>query len=323
MYECDVRRTASLGVRVEGLAKRYGEVDALAGVDLEVPAGKVLGLLGHNGAGKTTMLRILTTLALPTRGRAWVAGHDVVAEAQRVRELIGMAGQQAAVDDLLSARLNLELIGRLYHLPRRTARERAAELLERVDLAGVADRLVKTFSGGMRRRLDLAASLVANPPVVFLDEPTTGLDPHARNELWALLRDHVKGGATLVLTTQYLDEADRLADTIVVLDRGAVVARGAPAELKQRYGGERIGVTLSRAADAMLARGVLAMFADGGAIDADGCQLAAAVRPATRLVDVMRALDAEGIEVLDVRRRDTTLDDVFLALTSSARQVAA
>jgi ABC-2 type transport system ATP-binding protein len=327
MYEQGVRRTNKVAVKTEGLAKRYGEgeraVDALAGVDLEIPAGSVLGLLGHNGAGKTTMLRILTTLTAPTRGRAWVAGHDVVAEAQQVRERIGMAGQQATVDDLLSARLNLELLARLYHLPRRAARDRAALLLERVGLADVADRLVKTFSGGMRRRLDLAASLVADPQVLFLDEPTTGLDPHARNEMWGLLRDHVRGGATLVLTTQYLDEADRLADSIVVLDRGAVVARGTPTELKERYGGDRIAVTIASEADATLARGVLSVFAVNSAIDVDGCELIAAVHSATRLVDVVRALDAEAIDVLDVRRRDPTLDDVFLALTSAGRKEAA
>jgi ABC-2 type transport system ATP-binding protein len=327
MYEQCVRRTNKVAVKTEGLAKRYGEgeraVDALAGVDLEIPAGSVLGLLGHNGAGKTTMLRILTTLTAPTRGRAWVAGHDVVAEAQQVRERIGMAGQQATVDDLLSARLNLELLARLYHLPRRAARDRAALLLDRVGLADVADRLVKTFSGGMRRRLDLAASLVADPQVLFLDEPTTGLDPHARNELWGLLRDHVRGGATLVLTTQYLDEADRLADSVVVLDRGAVVARGTPTELKERYGGDRIAVTIAREADATLARGVLSVFAVNSAIDVDGCELIAAVRSATRLVEVVRALDAEAIDVLDVRRRDPTLDDVFLALTSAGRKEAA
>jgi ABC-2 type transport system ATP-binding protein len=323
MYEQIVRCTSKVAVKTEGLGKRYGDVDALVNVDLEIPAGSVLGLLGHNGAGKTTMLRILTTLTAPTRGRAWVAGHDVVAEAQQVRERIGMAGQQATVDGLLTARLNLEMIGRLYHLPRRAARDRAALLLERVGLTDVADRLVKTFSGGMRRRLDLAASLVADPPVLFLDEPTTGLDPHARNELWALLRDHVRGGATLVLTTQYLDEADRLADTIVVLDRGAVVARGTPSQLKERYGGDRIAVTIAREADTTLARGVLAVFAINSAIDVDGCQLVAAVRGTTRLVDVVRALDAEAIEILDVRRRDPTLDDVFLSLTSIARRKAA
>jgi ABC-2 type transport system ATP-binding protein len=319
MYEHDVRRTAKIAVRTEGLAKRFGETEALRGVDLEVPAGRVLGLLGHNGAGKTTMLRILTTLALPTAGRAWVAGHDVVAEADAVRARIGLAGQQATVDGLLTARANLEMIGRLYHLPRRTARERAQELLERVALTDAAERRVDALSGGMRRRLDLAASLVANPPVIFLDEPTSGLDPHARNELWGLLREHVRAGATLVLTTQYLDEADRLADTIVVLDHGAVVARGTPAELKVRYGGERVVVTLASEADLVLARGALAVFAPSGVIDVDDTQLSVAVRAGTRLVEIVRALDAAGIDAVDVRRRDSTLDDVFLSLTSIVR----
>jgi|SRR5580704_7949090 ABC-2 type transport system ATP-binding protein len=322
-YDQDVHRTAKAGVKTEALAKRFGEVVALAGVDLDVPAGSVLGLLGHNGAGKTTMLRILTTLAAPTSGRAWVAGHDVVENPSAVRSCIGLAGQSATVDDLLTARKNLDMIGRLYHLPVRDVRARTQELLERVDLAGDADRLVKTFSGGMRRRLDLAAALVARPPVLFLDEPTTGLDPHARNEMWALLRDHVRAGATLVLTTQYLDEADRLADQIVVLDHGSVVARGAPAELKQRYGGERIVVTVASEDALTIARGALAVFAANGVIEVEGTQLAVAARGGTRLVEVVRALDAAGIDAVDVRRRDPTLDDVFLSLTSIARKEAA
>ena len=312
-----------VGVRTEALAKRFGDVVALDGVDLDVPAGSVLGLLGHNGAGKTTMLRILTTLSAPTSGRAWVGGHDVVADPAAVRARIGLAGQAATVDDLLSARKNLEMIGRLYHLPIADVRTRTRELLERVDLAGEADRLVKTFSGGMRRRLDLAAALFAKPAVLFMDEPTTGLDPHARNELWALLREHVRGGATLVLTTQYLDEADRLADDIVVLDHGRVVARGTPSELKQRYGGERIVVNVADAAALTIARGALAVFASNGDIDVDGTQLAVAARAGTRLVEVVRALDAAGIEAVDVRRRDPTLDDVFLSLTSITKQAAA
>ncbi len=312
-----------IGVRTEALAKRFGDVVALDGVDLEVPAGSVLGLLGHNGAGKTTMLRILTTLSAPTSGRAWVGGHDVVADPAAVRACIGLAGQAATVDDLLSARKNLEMIGRLYHLPIADVRARTRELLERVDLTGEADRLVKTFSGGMRRRLDLAAALFAKPAVLFLDEPTTGLDPHARNELWALLREHVRGGATLVLTTQYLDEADRLADNIVVLDHGRVVARGTPCELKLGYGGERIVVTVADEAALTIARGALAVFAANGEIDIEGTQLSVAARGGTRLVEVVRALDAAGIDAVDVRRRDPTLDDVFLSLTSISKQAAA
>ena len=235
------------GIFAEGLGKRYGDLWALRDVDLDVPQGTVLGLLGHNGAGKTTAVRILTTLLRPTEGRAAVAGHDVVADAATVRTKFGLAGQQATVDGLLTARANLEMVGRLYHLPRAVVRARADELLERLSLADAADRLVRTFSGGMRRRLDLAASLVAAPPVLFLDEPTTGLDPRSRIELWNLLGELVRDGATLLLTTQYLEEADRLADDIVVLDGGRVAAQGSPAELKARIGGERLEVTVGGA----------------------------------------------------------------------------
>jgi ABC-type multidrug transport system ATPase subunit len=221
-------------IRTEGLGKRYGDLCALDDVDLDVPRGSVLGLLGHNGAGKTTAIRILTTLALPTTGTATVAGYDVVAEAGEVRKRIGLAGQYATLDGLLSARANLELVGRLHGLKRPTARARASELLERLDLP--KDALVKTLSGGTRRRVDLAAALVADPPVLFLDEPTTGLDPHARTQLYELLEERTGEGATLVLTTQYLEEADRLADQIVVLKQGRVAARGTPDELKSRLG---------------------------------------------------------------------------------------
>ena len=217
-----------IAIVATGLGKRYGEQWALRDFDLAVPAGSVLGLLGHNGAGKTTAIRILTTLALPTAGSASVAGFDVVADPAAVRERIGLTSQAATVDGLMSGAANLEMIGRLYHLPRRVARQRAAELLERLRLADAGDRLVRDYSGGMRRRLDLAASLVASPPVLFLDEPTTGLDPESRNELWALLRELVGGGTTLLLTTQYLEEADRLADRIVLLDHGQVAATGSP-----------------------------------------------------------------------------------------------
>jgi ABC-2 type transport system ATP-binding protein len=327
VYEQKVRRTNSDrtgdGIVALGLGKRFGELWALRDVDVEVPAGRVLGLLGHNGAGKTTFLRILTTLTAPTEGRATVAGFDVVRDGHRVRERIGVAGQAATVDGLLTARANLEMVGRLYHQPRAVARARAGELLERVGLAADGDRLVKTFSGGMRRRLDLAAALVASPPVVFLDEPTTGLDPHSRNELWALLREHVQGGATLVLTTQYLEEADRLADDIVVLDHGKVAARGTPAALKAQVGGERVVVTVAGPDELAAARRALAAFADGPiATEADDVRVVAPVRAGTRLVEVVRALDAAGVDAHDVHRRDSTLDDVFLSITAGGRGAA-
>jgi ABC-2 type transport system ATP-binding protein len=327
MYEHSIHSTNKHAVVAEGLGKRYDDLWALKDVDLEVPTGSILGLLGHNGAGKTTAIRILTTLALPTEGRASVAGIDVVEEPTRVRERIGLAGQYATVDGLLTARANLEMVGRLYHLPKAEARKRADELLERVSLTDAADRLVRTFSGGMRRRLDLAASLMATPPVLFLDEPTTGLDPQSRNDLWALLRELVRDGATLVLTTQYLEEADRLADDIVLLDHGRVAATGSPSELKARIGGERIAVTLA-APDALeRAACALAPFADGKpALDRDSRQIVTAVRSGTRLMEVVRALDAAGVDAVDVHRRDATLDDVFLTLTNGhpqAQEVAA
>ena len=306
------------GVLAEGLGKRYDELWALRDVDLHVPTGTVLGLLGHNGAGKTTAIRILTTLALPSTGRASVAGLDVVNDAARVRERIGLAGQYATVDGLLSARVNLEMVGRLYHLPRSVAHERATGLLERLGLADKADILVRTFSGGMRRRLDLAASLMGEPPVLFLDEPTTGLDPQGRNDLWTLLRELVDGGTTLVLTTQYLEEADRLADNIVVLDRGRIVAAGPPEDLKARVGGERIEVTLANEDGLSSAAEALSAFADGqSAIAPEELRVTVPARAGTRLVEVVRALDSAGVDALDVHRREATLDDVFLAVTGS------
>jgi ABC-2 type transport system ATP-binding protein len=306
------------GVLAGGLGKRYGDLWALRDVDLEVPRGSVLGLLGHNGAGKTTTIRILTTLTLPSSGHASVAGLDVVTEAARVRQRIGLAGQYATVDGLLSARVNLEMIGRLYHLPKAVARTRAAGLLERLGLSDKGEILVRTFSGGMRRRLDLAASLMGEPPVLFLDEPTTGLDPQGRNDLWALLRELVDGGTTLVLTTQYLEEADRLADNIVVLDRGSIVAAGAPEELKARVGGERIEVTLPSEEGLANAAEALAAFADGQSVIArEELRVTVPARSGTRLVEVVRALDAAGVDALDVHRREATLDDVFLAVTGS------
>ena len=326
MHENTIQRTnsAAPGIVAEGLGKRFGDLWALRDLDLEVPAGTVLGLLGHNGAGKTTAVRILTTLALPTTGTARVAGCDVVADAASVRARIGLAGQSATVDDLLSARANLELVGRLYHQPRAVARQRAGELLERLGLAEEADRLVKTFSGGMRRRLDLAATLVALPPVLFLDEPTTGLDPASRNELWDLLRELVRDGMTLLLTTQYLDEADRLADEIVLLDHGRIAAAGSPAELKARVGGERVEVTVVAAEHLPAGETALAPFADGRAsTDPDAGVLTVPVRAGTPLLEIVRALDGAGVAARDVHRRQATLDDVFLTLTNRTGAPAA
>ncbi|HLT17122.1 MAG TPA: ATP-binding cassette domain-containing protein [Acidimicrobiales bacterium] len=318
MYESAVRHTkdGSAGVTATGLGKRYGDLWALRGLDLEVPAGQVLGLLGHNGAGKSTTIQILTTLARPTEGTAAVAGFDVTTEADEVRRRIGVAAQEATVDGLLSARLNLELVGRLHGRSKAQARARADELLELVGLADAADRLVKTLSGGMRRRLDLAASLVARPQVLFLDEPTTGLDPRSRTDLWDQLRSLVREGTTLVLTTQYLEEADRLADHIVLLDHGRAVAHGTPAELKARIGTDRVDVTVPAAGQLPAAAAAIAGLVQGEpSIDEDRLVVSAAVRPSTRVVQLVRALDDAGIDATDVNRRQATLDDVFLTLT--------
>jgi ABC-2 type transport system ATP-binding protein len=320
LYENSVPSTnhRDLGVYADRLGKRYGDVVALDEVSFHAAAGSVLGLLGHNGAGKTTAIRILTTLAQPTSGGALVAGFDPVSSPGQVRARIGLAGQSATVDGLLTARANLQLVGRLYHLPRAVARRRTEELLTELRLDDVADRLVRTFSGGMRRRLDLAASLVASPPVLFLDEPTTGLDPQSRNDLWELLRELVREGTTVVLTTQYLEEADRLADHIVLLDHGRVAAAGSPAELKARIGDERIVVTVEHAGDLATAAGTLAQFGDGAASeDPDQRQVTISTRPGTRLIEVARALDAAGVDAIDVHRREATLDDVFLAITTA------
>jgi ABC-2 type transport system ATP-binding protein len=326
MYDTAVRPTtngtaeATGGIQATGLGKRYGELWALRGLDLDVAPGTVLGLLGHNGAGKTTAIRILTTLSRPTEGRARVAGHDVVAEAGAVRRRIGVAAQQATVDGLLDARANLELVGRLYHLPRKAVRARAEELLARLDLTDAAGRLVKTYSGGMRRRLDLAASLVAAPEVLFLDEPTTGLDPRSRSDLWDILRGLAREGTTIVLTTQYLEEADRLADDIVVLDHGRVAARGTPAELKARIGDDRLDVTVAHGADVARAVAALAPFASATPTTAeDSRTVTAAIAAGTRLMQVVRALDDAGVDALDVQRRQASLDDVFLTLTTPTR----
>ena len=311
-------------VVAEGLGKRYGEQWALRDFDLAVPAGTVLGLLGHNGAGKTTAIRILTTLAEPTEGSARVAGHDVTTDPVGVREQIGLTSQAATVDGLMSGAANLEMIGRLYHLPAKIARARATELLAELRLEDAAERLVRDYSGGMRRRLDLAASLVASPPVLFLDEPTTGLDPESRNELWDLLRQLVGGGTTLILTTQYLEEADRLADEVVLLDHGKAVASGSPVELKARHGGERVVVTVDDDADLPGAAAALERVAAGTPeIEHEEKLVAAPASESTRLIEVVRALEEAGVDAHDVRRREATLDDVFFSLTGPKKDAGA
>jgi ABC-2 type transport system ATP-binding protein len=313
----------SHAVVAEGLGKRYGEQWALREFDLAVPTGSVLGLLGHNGAGKTTAIRILTTLASPTEGTAKVAGHDVGTESDQVREHIGLTSQAATVDGLMSGAANLEMIGRLYHLPRKVAQARAKELLAELALEDAGDRLVKDYSGGMRRRLDLAASLVASPPVLFLDEPTTGLDPESRNELWGMLRQLVGGGTTLILTTQYLEEADTLADDVVLLDHGKIVATGSPGQLKARHGGERVVVTVDAEAELPAAATALERVAAGAPeVDAEELLVTAPASESTRLIEVVRALEEAGVDAHDVRRREATLDDVFFSLTSPRARAA-
>lgn len=302
-------------IEARGLVKRYGKVTALDGLDLAVPQGSVLALLGPNGAGKTTAVSILTTLIEPDSGTATVAGADVVAEAGEVRKRIGLSGQYAAVDEHLTGFENLDLIGRLYRLGAKRSRIRAREMLERFSLTEAADRPVNTYSGGMRRRLDLAGALLAEPPVLFLDEPTTGLDPRSRTELWDVIRDLVHRGATLLLTTQYMEEADQLADDIVVIDHGKQIAHGTADELKDMIGGERIEITLQPQTSSGDAHRVLARFAVGD-VFVDGRSVTAPISGgAETLTAALRALDAEGVKLRDVGLRRPTLDDVFLSLT--------
>ena len=310
---------ADTAITVEGAAKTYGDKKALNGLDLTVARGTVHGVLGPNGAGKTTLVRILSTLLRPDAGRIEVAGHDVLREAYAVRLRIGLLGQHAALDEELGGRQNLELFGRLHHLGARRARARAGELLERFDLTDTGRKAVRQYSGGMRRRLDLAASLITEPEVLFLDEPTTGLDPRGRAEVWASVRSLVGGGTTVLLTTQYLEEADQLADRISVVDAGRVIAEGTADELKAETGGDRIDVTLRNAGQ--LGAAVALLPLTGVSVDADRRLLSAPVTDRMEaLSGVVRALQEAGIEAEDVALRRPTLDEVVLHLTSEDRR---
>ncbi|MDP2623044.1 MAG: ATP-binding cassette domain-containing protein [Actinomycetota bacterium] len=312
---------AEAAIEASGLCKSYGDVRALEQVDLHAPAGTVLGLLGPNGAGKPTAVRILTTLLRPDGGSARVAGLDVVHQAGELRSRIGLAGQYAAVDENLTGAENLEMVGRLYHLPKGEPRRRAAELLERFELTDAASRLVRTYSGGMRRRLDLAAALVARPPVLFLDEPTTGLDPRSRIGLWETIEGRVAAGTTVLLTTQYLDEADRLADRIAVIDRGEVIATGSADELKDQVGGERLDVTLEDRSQLDAATAALEPLAsDRPPAAIDGALCVPLNHRQGAIAEAVRRLDDAGIGIEDVAMHRPTLDDVFLALTGRAAE---
>jgi ABC-2 type transport system ATP-binding protein len=312
-------------IQTSGLVKRYGKVTALDGLDLAVPRGTVLGLLGPNGAGKTTAVRILSTLLEPDGGTAVVAGLDVVAEPDKVRERIGLSGQNAAVDEHLTGYENLDMVGRLYHIGKERSRARARELLDQFDLAEAGDRPAKTYSGGMRRRLDLAAALVATPDVLFLDEPTTGLDPRSRAQMWDTIYELVRGGSTVLLTTQYMEEADRLADDIVVIDRGRVIAHGTSDQLKTEIGGERIELVLANSADLPPASTILAGPCVGDVqVDEPVRRLTAAVTGgADVLRDVLQRISDANIAVVDVGLRRPTLDDVFLTLTGHVAEEVA
>jgi ABC-2 type transport system ATP-binding protein len=307
-------------IEAEGLQKSYGDVAALRGVDFSVERGVVFGLLGPNGAGKTTAVRILTTLLLPDGGWARVTGLDVVHEAARLRRQIGLAGQYAAVDENLTGFENLEMVGRLYHLGRRVSRERARELLDAFDLSDAAERLVRTYSGGMRRRLDLAAALVANPPVLFLDEPTTGLDIRSRIALWEAIEALVAEGTTVLLTTQYLDEADRLADQLAVIDHGVVIAEGTPDELKSQVGGDCLDVRLGDSSQGEAAIAALVGIADGRPFQEDGSLRLPLRSRRGAVAEAVRRLDQAGIAIDDIAVREATLDDVFLQLTGHAAE---
>ncbi|KOU35887.1 ATP-binding cassette domain-containing protein [Streptomyces sp. WM6378] len=310
----------SMAIQADGLRKRYKQHEALSGVDLAVPSGTVFGLLGPNGAGKTTTVRMLATLAEPDGGRAEVAGFDVVRQPHEVRRRIGLAGQYAAVDELLTGRENLVLIGRLLHLGGRAARRRATELLSRFDLTHAADRPAHTYSGGMRRRLDLAVCLVTRPSVLFLDEPTTGLDPVSRMALWNAVRELVADGVTVLLTTQYLDEADALADRIAVVDTGRVIAEGTPDELKRKVGDERLEVEVARPDEVSAAVTALRRIsADEPSVDPERRLVSVSLGDGmTGIANAATALRQEGVEVVDFALRRPTLDDVFVTLTGQS-----
>ncbi|MFF0203133.1 ATP-binding cassette domain-containing protein [Streptomyces sp. NPDC005017] len=309
-------------IAVEGARKTYGDKNALDGLDLTVPSGTVQGVLGPNGAGKTTLVRILSTLLRPDAGRVEVAGHDVLTRAREVRLRIGLLGQHAALDEELGGRQNLEMFGRLYHLGARRAGARADELLERFGLADTGRKAVRQYSGGMRRRLDLAASLITDPEVLFLDEPTTGLDPRGRAEVWDAVRSLVGGGTTVLLTTQYLEEADQLADRISVVDSGRIVAEGSPDELKSALGGDRVEVVLRDAGQLGAAVALLPLPRDTVSVDPDRRLLSAPVTDRmTALAEVVQALREAGIEAQDIALRRPTLDEVFLHLTGDGHRV--
>ena len=303
-------------ILAEGLVKTYGTTKALAGLDLVVPAGTVYGLLGPNGAGKTTAVRVFSTLLRPNRGRAQVLGHDVVTEAAQVRRMIGLTGQYAALDEYLTGRANLVMIGQLSRLTASAARRRADEMLERFGLTEAAGRPAKTYSGGMRRRLDLAASLVGRPRVLYLDEPTTGLDPYSRNEVWAMIRELVTDGTAVLLTTQYLDEADQLAHDIVVIDQGRVIATGTPDELKAGAGRQVLEVTPASRADVAAVAAVLSALLNGEpVVSPESGRVTAQVDDGRQLPEIVRELDDRGSELAEFALRKASLDEVFLALT--------